>query len=150
MTSLIESINIPTEELERLSGPSVWPSTSAETAWDRCIHRRPELRYLLARQRQDGRRETKKLGSAGTMEIVILQVGGRSARTKKRMETTVGRFHHPINGSNRKADVQSFLVELRNSLRRRMPREASFGRGIRLQFKDKDVGHLADFREEWL
>lgn len=148
-TKMLEELKLAQEDLKLLSGPAVWPVISAEKACDRFIHKRPELWYLLAKKRQRELRGASGLEPAESIIIKIYEVGGRRRGASRRAEGKIGEMEHFFS-PNRRADVRRFLVALRSWLDKNQTDAPIVGVGVRLQFFDRDIKYLSDFRTEWM
>lgn len=132
-----------------LSGPHVWPRNTVETAWDRFIIRRPELAYMIAKERIQANRESLGIEPADSIRTVIF-------RTRRQPNgpdeiRSLRKFHHfyledPLD------DVKQYLEALRLNLVRVMPDKPLTDGGIQLRFDDHPLrkNSIVAWRENWL
>ena len=128
------------------SGPGVWPKIVAWEAYDRFIHRRPELVYLLARRKlEEGHWTTFGLPHTG---LIRIRIGIVNKNLKRKRKQALGSFLHTI-VDDREEDVRAFLNALRDNLCRHLPASSLPNIGVSLRFMHKNR-EITSVLEEWL
>jgi len=143
--------NLTEADLE-LTGPDIWPITSAEHAVDRYIFRRPELAYIVAKKRMIARRKKKNQSLEPEFMGVRFCRLYYSDRSGRRDRKGTLRFGHPIDHSSAKEDVRNFLIHLRANLIRNLPNKSLINCSLQLRFYDFDFPNdqILAWQEKWL
>jgi hypothetical protein len=127
-----------------LSGPQVWPKTTAYETVDRYIFRRPELAYLRA----------LRLIRTGPMSPTFIRIRiSREYKNGSRSKVeTIGAFVHRVDPDLQPTeDVAAFLRELRQVLYRVLPDRPQPTVSIRLRFFNPHTKKaVTSFQERWL
>lgn len=143
--------HLSTSDLATCTGPTVWPSLHAQEPADRFIYGRPELTYLAARHRQLRIRADRDLPGPRAITVKLSRsIGSHPKFTGHRKWTRLGSFEHTYL-SDRTTDVRSFLIELRNFMRRKLPTEPCWGTKISVHFLDRPSGcrQVGSYTQFW-
>lgn len=135
------------------SGPEIWPCVSAQDAWDRYIHRRPELAYLRAKRELNKSRSRAKEDLAEYIEIRMAY--GHYQNGSRQKWEQLQKWSRLINRDDESADVREFLDQLRDLLKRHVPNQPLPDCRISLRFHDPtrggaNAGFLTSWQETWL